>query len=311
MGTLALAAKITHVPSMYLSELPGPRHGTRQDAIDGHAEIARRCKALGVDTLVVFDTHWLVNASYHVNCAPHFKGSYTSNELPHFISNLAYESPGNPVLGRLLARVASDHGVETLAHDATTLAPEYGTLVPLRYMNADQHFKAVSVSALCMAHYLNDSARLGWAFRQAVEQHYDGTVAFLASGSLSHRFAQNGLAPGYAFKLWSPLLERLDRDVVRLWQSGRQQDWADFCAMLPEYAAKGHGEGFMHDTAMLLGALGWSAYDAPVEVLTPYFGASGTGQINALFPVTPQDGRAIPAAQASAADGFSRVATRL
>ena len=308
MGRVALAAKITHVPSMYLSELPGPRHGSRQAAIDGHREIARRCKALGVDTLVVFDTHWLVNAGYHINCAPQFQGTYTSNELPHFISNLPYASPGNPALGQLLAQVANDHGVETLAHHATTLAPEYGTLVPMRYMNADQQFKVVSVSALCMAHYLNDSARLGWAFRQAVEQHYDGTVAFLASGSLSHRFAQNGLAPEFAFKLWSPFLERLDRTVVQMWQAA---DWADFCAMLPEYAAKGHGEGFMHDTAMLLGALGWSAYDAPVEVLTPYFGASGTGQINALFPVTPQDGRAIPAAQASMADGYTNVATRL
>jgi 3,4-dihydroxyphenylacetate 2,3-dioxygenase len=69
--------------------------------------------------------------------------------------------------------------------------------------------------------------------------------------------------------------------------------------MLPEYAAKGHGEGFMHDTAMLLGALGWSQYDGKAEVLTPYFAASGTGQINAVFPVTPQDGSNIPAAQAS------------
>ena len=55
MGTLALAAKITHVPSMYLSELDGPRKGTRQDAIDGHVEIGRRCRELGVDTIVVFD----------------------------------------------------------------------------------------------------------------------------------------------------------------------------------------------------------------------------------------------------------------
>ena len=39
--------------------------------------------------------------------------------------------------------------------------------------------------------------------------------------------------------------------------------------MLPEYASKGHGEGFMHDTAMLLGALGWSAYDGKAEVVTP------------------------------------------
>jgi 3,4-dihydroxyphenylacetate 2,3-dioxygenase len=304
MGHVALAAKITHVPSMYLSELPGPRFGSRQDAIDGHHEISRRCRALGVDTLVVFDTHWLVNASYHINCAPHFKGTYTSNELPHFISNLGYESPGNPALGKLLAKTCNEFGVDTLAHDATTLAPEYGTLVPLRYMNADQHFKVVSVSALCQAHYLNDSARLGWAMRQAVEQHYDGTVAFLASGSLSHRFAQNGLAPEFAFKVWSPFLEQLDRRVLEIWERG---DWATFCEMLPEYASKGHGEGFMHDTAMLLGALGWKGYEAPAEIITPYFGASGTGQLNAVFPVTPQSGEHIPAAQASAAQGFQAV----
>ena len=301
MGQLALAAKITHVPSMYLSELPGPRFGTRQDAIDGHREISQRCRDLGVDTLVVFDTHWLVNANYHINCAPHFKGTYTSNELPHFIRNMQYEAPGNPELGQLLAKACNDFGVETLAHDKTTLAPEYGTLVPLRYMNEDHHFKVVSVSALCQAHYLNDSARLGWAMRQAVEQHYDGKVAFFASGSLSHRFAQNGLAPEFAFKIWSPFLEKLDAQVVQMWQNA---EWESFCAMLPEYASKGHGEGFMHDTAMLMGALGWSGYDAPADIITPYFGASGTGQINAVFPVTPQSGQHIPSAQASAAGAY-------
>jgi 3,4-dihydroxyphenylacetate 2,3-dioxygenase len=301
MGQLALAAKITHVPSMYLSEFEGDRKGSRQDAIDGHVEISRRCRELGVDTLVVFDTHWLVNANYHINCAPHFKGIYTSNELPHFISNMPFECPGNPELGQILAQTCNEFGVETLAHPATSLAPEYGTLVPMRYMNADQHFKVVSVSALCTVHYLNDSARLGWAMRKAIEDHYDGKVAFLASGSLSHRFAQNGLAPEFAFKVWSPFLEQLDHRVIEMWQAG---EWKDFCAMLPEYASKGHGEGFMHDTAMLLGALGWGAYDGRAEVITPYFGASGTGQLNAVFPVTPQDGSAIPAAQASSAAGY-------
>lgn len=301
MGKLALCAKITHVPSMYLSELPGERHGTRQDAIDGHVAIGRRCRELGVDTIVVFDTHWLVNANYHVNCSPHFKGLYTSNELPHFIANMPFEFPGNPALGKLLAKVCAEHGVETLAHDATTLDPEYGTLVPMRYMNTDQHFKVVSVSALCTVHYLDDSARLGWAMRRAIEEQYDGTAAFFASGSLSHRFAQNGLAPEYAFRVWSPFLEELDHSVVRMWQDGR---WAEFCAMLPEYASKGHGEGFMHDTAMLLGALGWSDYDGRAEIVTPYFGASGTGQLNAIFPVTPQTGAAVPKPQASAAAGY-------
>ncbi len=308
MGKLALVGKVTHVPSMYLSELEGPRKGTRQDAIDGHKEISRRCRELGVDSIVVFYTHWQVNANYHHNSAAHIKGNYTTKELPHFIANMPFECPGNPELGQLLAKTCTEYGVETLAHHSTTLDPEYGTLVPMRYMNADQHFKAISVSALCTVHYINDSARLGWAMRKAVEEHYDGTVAFLASGSLSHRFAQNGLAPEYAFKIWSPFLEQLDRRVIEMWKAG---EWKDFCEMLPEYAAKGHGEGFMHDTAMMLGALGWSEYDGKAEIITPYFGASGTGQLNAVFPVTPVNGSHIPLAQASSAQGYTAISTRL
>ena len=68
---------------------------------------------------------------------------------------------------------------------------------------------------------------------------------------------------------------------------------------------------FVTPTETLLGLLGWSAYDGKAEVITPYFGASGTGQINAVFPITPQDGSAIPKAVASRADGYTSVATRL
>jgi len=152
----------------------------------------------------------------------------------------------------------------------------------MRYMNDDGHFKVVSIAALCTVHDLNDSATLGRAMRQAIEQQYDGKVALLASGSLSHRFAQNGVSEQFLHRIWSPFLEEFDQRVVEMWQQG---EWQTFTEMLPEYAEKCHGEGFMHDTAMLLGALGWDQYQGKVEVLTPYFGSSGTGQINAIFPV--------------------------
>ncbi|MNQ12923.1 3,4-dihydroxyphenylacetate 2,3-dioxygenase [compost metagenome] len=77
----------------------------------------------------------------------------------------------------------------------------------------------------------------------------------------------------------------LDERIIEMWQNAEREE---FCSMLPEYAAKGHGEGFMHDTAMLLGALGWSKYDGNVEVLTPYFASAGTGQINAFSPSRPR-----------------------
>ena len=284
MGTLSLAAKITHVPSLYLSELEGPHHGCRQAAIDGHIEIGRRCRALGVDTIVVFDVHWLVNADYHINCAPSFEGVYTSNELPHFIKNMPYAYPGNPALGKLLAEAAVAEGIATRAHDDTTLELEYGTLVPMRYMNHDRHYKVVSVSGWCDWHDLQESGRFGLAVRRAIEDKYDGTVAVFASGSLSHHFADNGRAPEFMHKLYDPFLEQVDHRVVELWKQG---DFRTFVGMLPMYADKCWGEGDMHDTAMLLGALGWDRYASPVEVVTPYFGSSGTGQINAIFPVTP------------------------
>lgn len=282
MGKVSLVAKITHVPSMYLSELDGPHKGCREAAIEGHRIISRRCRELGVDTLVVFDTHWLVNSGYHVNCAPRWEGIYTSNELPHFIKDMPFACDGNPHLGDLLADAASRAGVRTRAHKVASLAPEYGTLVPLRYMNADEHFKVVAVSALCMVHSLYDSITLGRAMREAVESDYDGNVAFLASGSLSHRFAQNGQADEFMHKMWTPFLETMDRRVVEMWKAG---DWATFTEMLPEYAIKCHGEGMMHDTAMLLGVLGGCDYSGKAEIVTPFFASSGTGQINAIFPV--------------------------
>jgi 3,4-dihydroxyphenylacetate 2,3-dioxygenase len=282
MGTLALAAKITHVPSLYLSEMDGPHKGCRQAAIEGHKEIARRMRAAGVDTVVVFDSHWLVNSGYHINCAPRWEGVYTSNELPHFINNMPYAYEGQPALGHAMARRATEAGVLTRSHEHTSLGLEYGTLVPMRYMNEDGAFKVVSVAALCTVHDLADSAKLGAAVRHAIETDFDGTVAILASGSLSHRFAQNGVAEDYLHKVWSPFLETVDRSVIALWEQG---DWATFCGMLPEYAVKCHGEGMMHDTAMLLGALGGEQYKGKAEIITPYFGSSGTGQINAVLPV--------------------------
>ena len=281
MGELVLAAKITHVPSMYLSELPGPHQGCRQAAIDGHREISRRARERGADTLVVFDVHWLVNAGYHINCAPRFKGVYTSNELPHFIQDMAYECPGNPALGELIAECAQEKGLNARAHQLESLGLEYGTLVPNRYMNDDQHFKVISVSAWCDWHTLENSRLFGEAVVEAIVRS-DSRVAIFASGSLSHRFQDDGSPQDSMFDISREFYRQVDLKVLELWTSGR---FDVFTEMLPEYAEACQGEGGMHDTAMLLGALGWDNYRGPVDIVTDYFPSSGTGQCNVVFEV--------------------------
>ena len=283
MGKLVLAAKCTHVPTMLMSEQEGRLKGCRQAAIDGHRKIGEMARMAGADTFVVLDTHWLVNAGYHVNANHRFKGVFTSHEFPQFIRDMHYEYEGNAVLGDLIAETATEMGVHTLSHQLDSLDLEYGTLVPMRYMNGDGALKVVSVAAMCTVHSLASSRRLGEAIRIAIEKS-DSNVALIASGSLSHHIWSNEdyAANNGTFTISSKFNEVVDRRVLEMWQNGEN---SLFLQMLPDYARYCDGEGDMHDTIMLFGALGWDSYQGRGEVVTEYFPSSGTGQTNVVFPV--------------------------
>lgn len=281
MGQLVFAAKVTHIPRMVLSELPGPLHGCRDDAIQGLQSIGERIVASGADTVVVLDTHWLSNAAYHVNAGKEFQGVFTSSEFPTQIEALEYDHAGNPALGRALAAQATARGVATLAHERSTLGLEYGTLVPMHFMKLRRRVKVVSVSGWLAFSTIDESRRVGAAFREAIDAS-EGRVALVASGSLSHRIHDNAVVFDRPYEISDEFNRQCDLRALELWQAGR---WKEFCAMLPGYARACHGEGWMHDTAMLLGALGWDDYRGAAEIVTPYFVASGTGQVNVVLPV--------------------------
>lgn len=283
MGELVLAAKITHVPSMFISELDGPNKGCREAAITGLANIGDRLRALDVDTIVIADTHWLVNAGYHINANYDCSGLYTSTEFPHFIRNLEYRYVGDTALGESIAAEASSRGTFTRCHtDVPSLGLQYGTLVPLRFMHIDETMKIVSIAAWIYDAALEESRVMGEAIRNAIESS-DKKVAFLASGSLSHRIAPNQVVDDYLFKNSSPFNEKTDHMVLDMWRQGQIQE---FLELLPQYAEDCSGEGHMHDTAMLFGLLGWNNYNQAGEIVTDYFPSSGTGQCNVVFPVT-------------------------
>jgi 3,4-dihydroxyphenylacetate 2,3-dioxygenase len=283
MGEIVLAAKCTHVPTMLMSEQDGPVKGTRQSAIDGHMQIARRAKELGADTVVICDTHWVINAGFHINSNSHFEGVFTSNEFPQFIQDLDYDYAGNSALGDAIAAKATEMGAYTLSHKIDSLELEYGSLVPMRFMSRAHKMKVVSVAAWCTVHDHDESRIVGEAIRAAVEES-DSKVLLVASGSLSHKIWPNKdyAANNGTFTISSEFNRQMDLHVLEMWKKG---DHATFLKMLGDYAEHCCGEGAMHDTAMLYGALGWDAYDAKCEVVTDYFPSSGTGQTNVIFPI--------------------------
>lgn len=162
MGEIVLAAKVTHVPSLMLSESLEPLKGTRDEAIASLKLLGRRARERGADTFVVFDTHWISNFGFHINANARHAGIYTSPEAPHMVSDIAYDYPGNPELAERIAAESTRKGPEVLAHRVATLPLEYGTIVPMHYMNADRAFAVVPVACPIFAS-VDENRRFGEA----------------------------------------------------------------------------------------------------------------------------------------------------
>ena len=280
MGELVLAAKVTHVPSLMLSELDGsPLKSARAGAVAALRELGRRAREREVTTFIVFDTHWLSNFGYHVNANPRHRGSFTSHEAPQMIQDLHYDLPGDTRLAEAIAVEAAKADLNVIAHRVESLGLEYGTIVPMHYMNADGWAKVVSVASPLFTSW-EESRALGEATRRAIERSGE-RVAVLASGSLSHRLWPNKkLGPEAWTSVASEFNRQVDLRVIELWQQRRYREFID---MLPDYAVKCNGEGGMADTIMLFAALGWYDYKGAAEQLCDYFPSSGSGQVNVQF----------------------------
>jgi 3,4-dihydroxyphenylacetate 2,3-dioxygenase len=282
MGHLVLAAKVTHVPSLMLSEKPGSHlRSAREAAVGALRELGRRAKVRGVTTFVVFDTHWLSNFGYHINANARHRASFTSHEAPHMIQDLRYDLRGDTPLAEAIAGTAADSGLNVIAHQIASLGLEYGTIVPMHYMNPDGFAKVVSVATPLFTSF-EESRIVGEATRRAIEKSGE-RVAILASGSLSHRLWPNKkLGPEAWTSVASEFNRQVDLRVLELWRDRRYREFLD---MLPDYAAKCNGEGGMADTIMLFAALGWYDYQGAAEQLCEYFPSSGSGQVNVEFHV--------------------------
>ena len=282
MGAIVLAAKVTHVPSLMLSEIEGsPLKAARAGAVAALRELGRRARDRRVSTFVVFDTHWLSNFGYHINANPRHRGAFTSHEAPHMIQDLRYELPGNTALGDAIASEAGVAGLTVIAHKIESLGLEYGTIVPMHYMNPDGWAKVVSIASPLFTS-LEESRTLGEATARAIAQSGE-RVAVLASGSLSHRLWPNKNLGAEAWtSVASEFNRQVDLRVLELWQQRRYREFID---MLPDYAAKCNGEGGMADTIMLFAALGWDNFNGEAEQLCDYFPSSGSGQVNVEFHV--------------------------
>lgn len=278
MGEIVFAAKITHVPTIWMSHTLEKYRGLRQSAIDGYASMRRQAIVAGVETFVVLDTHWIVNQGFHLNAKARHEGRFTSHELPHMLADMDYAYDGDPELGALIVSHVRAAGQKALAHEQGGLGVEYGTLLPMHFINQGAYARVLPVAVNQFAS-IEENRLAGQAIAAAIKAS-GRKVAVMASGSLSHAFWPNDKSEAGINAINGAFNHQTDLRVLELWAEGR---WPEFLAMLPDYARICSGECGMGDTALLFGALGWDHYHGTATTHTPYFASSGTGQTNITF----------------------------
>lgn len=280
MGHIVQAAKITHVPSIWMSHTMEKYKGIRQPAIDGYAKLRQDAIDRGVDTFIIFDTHWITNQGFHLNAKPHHKGRFISHELPHMLADMEFDYQGDSELAQSILNVLEERGERAMGHAQPDLGMEYGTLLPMHFINEGVNARVLPV-AVNQFSSIEENRRWGSAIAEGIRRS-DRKVSIFASGSMSHDFTPNERSVDGLNSVNGEFNRQMDLRVLELWENG---EWGEFLDLLPDYAVKCTGECAMNDTALLFGALGWKDYEGEIDIYTPYFGSSGTGQANISFSV--------------------------
>ncbi|MBV8393002.1 MAG: extradiol ring-cleavage dioxygenase, partial [Alphaproteobacteria bacterium] len=255
MGEIVGAAIVSHHPGLVQpKEIRVQRgNGRDSDLIEGFDRVKARIDALKPDTLVIFDTHWITTSMHLVAGAAHYKGSYTSDELPYSMSRFPYDFRGAPDLAVLVEKVAQEKKVPARNVTEPSLPLHYPTINVVHLLGARE--KVLSVGT-CQTAQFRHFLQMGEVLAEAVRRS-DARVVLLASGAMSHKFYDLDHTPPNP-RVWhpdnvsDPKNRALDMEVLDLWKQGRHDTVLDRFPELEAAKYEGHGAHY----AQMMGALG-------------------------------------------------------
>jgi len=190
--------------------------------------------------------------------------------LPDLIPGVPYDRPGDPAFGGVLVEAIKAQGLLAGHNDTPHYKWDYGTFVPLQYLDPAQRIPVVTMGT-CILADLDECYRVGAAVRDAAA--ISGKrVVFVASTALSHRLVRNPAS-------W-PTAEHqaLDRRFVAMLSESRIGEARRF---LDGYARETQVEMGGRNIASMLGALdGVAAESLSGAEYGEYGPSSGAGHTN-------------------------------
>ena len=282
MGQIVGAAVVSHHPGLVQpKEIRVQRgNGRDSDLIEGFDRVRAKIDEVKPDTFVLFDTHWLTTSLHLVAGAAHYKGMYTSDELPFAMTRFPYDHAGAPALAVEVEKVAQEKKVAARNVVEETLPLHYPTLNVIHYLGRGEKVLSVGTCQTAkLKHFLQMGEVVGEAIRRS-----DARVVLLAAGAMSHKFYDLDHVPPNP-RVWhpdnvsEPKNRALDMEVLELWKQGRHDTVLDRFPELEAAKYEGHGAHY----AQMMGALGGRNCRARGTQLSEYENAAGTGNVHVWF----------------------------
>ncbi len=284
MGQIVGAAVVSHHPGLVQPKEVRVQRGNGRDSdlIEGFDRVRAKIDEVKPDTFVLFDTHWVTTSLHLVAGAAHYKGSYTSDELPFAMTRFPYDHAGAPALAVEVEKVAKEKKVAARNVVEESLPLHYPTLNVIHYLGRGEKVLGVGT---CQTARLKHFLQMGEVIAEAIRRS-DARVVLLASGAMSHKFYDLDHVPPNP-RIWHPdnVSEAgnraLDMEVLELWKQGRHDTVLGRFPELEAAKYEGHGAHY----AQMMGALGGRDCRARGTQLSEYENAAGTGNVHVWFDV--------------------------
>lgn len=239
-GVIAAAA-VPHVPTL----------GLPQNTPDFQLTLAEGARALGnalrdakPDLFVVNSSHWICTFGWYATCQPTHAGVCVADEAPDLIPGIPYKRKGDAAFAAALVDEWNVQGIPGGRNDTPHYAWDYGSLVPLLYLDPDAQIPVVQIPTVIMADHA-ECMRVGRAVH-ATAKRLGRRVVHIASSAFTH-----DLVRGRHFRP-KPEREALDARFIDQLKRGAVNE---ALAWFPEYSRAVVAEMNGKPLATLLGTL--------------------------------------------------------
>ena len=259
-----------------------PRLGKPELVPDFAKELVKGIIAMGEDirrdkpdVMIITSTHYVSTFNWHSSTVARHKGYCVAQEAPEMISGEYYDYKGDPALGQAIIDEVKGLGYPIVANATEHYSWDYGTWVPVHYMDPEATIPIVTVPVVLAAD-LDECYKVGQAMDRACRK--TGRRAVLAaSSSFAHKLVRGPAE-------WpSPERVEADKKFIQMMLEGRIQEcWEWF----PDYTKFVVGEMGGRPLALLLGGLAATgAKKFETAQFGPYGQSSASGNANVSLKV--------------------------